>query len=150
MRWASAWPVPGTFKALKCSYSDCFKYYYYHCQCCGYCQNDCYKDEDGGDENEIRAGRVSGPSPHCSLQYRPKDGLQLVLEPAGMVCDVHAFFSGVESIAVIVGLTGSATLKLLSLTHLKSRVSWASATLPQLFNAFLEIHPLSVSKLKTF
>lgn len=39
------------------------------------------------------------------------------------VCDVHAFFSGVESTAVIMGPKGSATLELVSVTRLKSRVS---------------------------
>lgn len=115
--------MPGTFKALKCSHSDRFKYCYYHCQCCVYCQHYCYEAEDGDDEEEICAGQVSGPSPHCSFQHRPKEGLQLVLKPAGIVCDVHAFFSGVESTAVIMGPKGSATLELVSVTRLKSRVS---------------------------
>lgn len=59
-------------------------------------------------------------------------------------------FSGGESIAVITGLKGSATLKRLSLTHLKSGAFSASVTVPSghVLNAFCEINSFFISKLK--
>lgn len=60
--------MPSMLRALKCSYSNCFKHnYYYYCQHYRLCQYYCYKDEEGGEEVEICADHVLGLLLHCSL-----------------------------------------------------------------------------------